>query len=146
VIVLTVPEEVSEACTHNRTTHAVTQGTPADLEGFAVGFSLTERIMRHQEKLGEIEIVSVEEGIGLRLWLFDVSRRRRWPNASIVPYCWLAAAITNWHSSIKMRNDAAVLLSIGLSAARSRGRLRAVRRLKLSTSRRPPRPQLEYHR
>ena len=52
-----VPEEVPVALVYDGTTHAVMMATPADLEDFAVGFSLTEGIIASLADIGELEIV-----------------------------------------------------------------------------------------
>jgi FdhD protein len=79
----TVAEEMPIALTYGRTTYAVMMATPADLEDFAVGFSLTEGVIQAPEEIIELEVVAHERGIELRMTLVDdrdvalMNRRRR---------------------------------------------------------------------
>ena len=78
-----VPEETPIALTYDRTTYAVMMATPADIEDFAAGFSLTERIIESVGEIAELEVVSVPQGIEARMNLSTdrdaelISRRRR---------------------------------------------------------------------
>jgi FdhD protein len=79
----TLAEEVAVAFSYDGATHAVLMATPDDLEDFAVGFSLNEGIISTAEEMEELEVVSVADGIVLRMWLTGASsdafsaRRRR---------------------------------------------------------------------
>ena len=73
-----VAEETAVAITYNRTTHAVMMATPADLEDFAVGFSLAEGVVEHASEIEEIEIVASpdRDGVEARLWIADERAER----------------------------------------------------------------------
>jgi FdhD protein len=62
-----VAEEVPVAFEFNRMSYAVMLATPADLDDFALGFSLTEGIVDSPEDFHNIEIVPESQGIILRL-------------------------------------------------------------------------------
>jgi FdhD protein len=64
-----VAEEVPLALTYDGATYAVMMGSPADLEDFAYGFSLTEGIVAHPNEIEAFEVAPGADGIDLRLWL-----------------------------------------------------------------------------
>lgn len=64
-----IAEESAIALTYNGSTHAVMMGTPADLEDFGVGFSLTEGIIARASEIASIELISNELGMEVRMWL-----------------------------------------------------------------------------
>ncbi|MFB9947855.1 formate dehydrogenase accessory sulfurtransferase FdhD [Rhizobium puerariae] len=76
-----VPEEVPIAFSYGGSTHAVMMGTPADLEDFAVGFSLTEGIISSMAEIEEIAVVDEGRGLDVQVTLAedkeDALRARR---------------------------------------------------------------------
>ncbi|ASW07881.1 formate dehydrogenase accessory sulfurtransferase FdhD [Rhizobium sp. 11515TR] len=66
-----VPEEVPIAFSYGGTSHAVMMGTPADIEDFAVGFSLTEGIITDMGEIAAIEPIEDEQGIDVQISLVD---------------------------------------------------------------------------
>ena len=62
-----VAEEVPVALEYNGISHAVMMASPADLEDFALGFSLTEGILQDRSELFDCDIVMAEEGIQVQM-------------------------------------------------------------------------------
>jgi FdhD protein len=77
-----IPEETAIALTYNGGTSAVMMGTPQDLRDFAVGFSLSEGVVQSPDDILSLDIVELDDGIELRMWLAPskaelVNERRR---------------------------------------------------------------------
>lgn len=72
----TVPEEVPVALSYAGTTHAVMMASPADLEDFAFGFSLTEGIVSSTDEIEVVEVEDLGAGIDVRIRLKDEANRR----------------------------------------------------------------------
>jgi FdhD protein len=63
----TLPVEMPIAVEYNGIGYAVMMATPVDLEDFAVGFSLSERIVRHAADVLEVNAHETPQGIVLRI-------------------------------------------------------------------------------
>ena len=77
-----VAEEVPIALEYNGVSHAVMFATPADLEDFALGFSLTEGILRERSELYDLEIRGDGKGVTVAMRIatarfVELKRHRR---------------------------------------------------------------------
>jgi FdhD protein len=77
-----IAAEVPIALTYNRVSHVVMMGTPADLEDFALGFSITEGLIGSPADLTGIRILPRQGGIELAMaiapeWFDRLATQRR---------------------------------------------------------------------
>lgn len=73
-----VPEETPIAFSYEGLSYAVMMATPTDLADFAIGFSLTEGIIKSACDIESLEIVPTEGGILLRMSLTKNLAARFW--------------------------------------------------------------------
>lgn len=79
-----IPEETPIAFVYNRRNYAVMLASPTNMIDFALGFSLSERIIHTQDDIKSLEIRHTDKGIELhfkisakRIAAFDIRARRR---------------------------------------------------------------------
>lgn len=66
-----LPEETAVAMVYDGTTHAVMMATPADIEDFAAGFSLTEGIVAGIHQIASCDVIAHPKGIEAQMWLAE---------------------------------------------------------------------------
>ena len=71
-----LPEETPVALVYQVTTQAVMMATPADLDDFAVGFSLSEGNVDAVSEIESLEILLHDGGIEARMWLSAAKAER----------------------------------------------------------------------
>ena len=79
-----IPTEVPIAFVYNRRNYAMMMGTPDSLTDFAVGFSLTEEVVRDETEIKSLDIHQSTKGVDLRFKIsgealerLDITQRRR---------------------------------------------------------------------
>lgn len=71
-----VPEETPVALSYAGTTHAVMMASPADLEDFALGFSITEGIIASPQEIESVTVEQLEIGVDIQIRLKDTANTR----------------------------------------------------------------------
>ena len=97
-----VPEETPTAFIYNRRNYAVMLATPLDLVDYAVGFSLTEKVIDDVADIVDLTIAYSDQGVDLRLRISDeclarldlVQRRRNMPGNAGCGVCGVENADT----------------------------------------------------
>jgi FdhD protein len=62
-------EETAIALSYNGTTQAVMMATPADLEDFGLGFSLSEGLVEAAGEIESLEVIAHDLGLEIAMWL-----------------------------------------------------------------------------
>lgn len=81
-VIRELPEETAVAMVYNGSTQAVMMATPADLEDFGFGFSLTEGIVECPDQIASCQVIAHPKGLEIQMWLAEdraeaIAARRR---------------------------------------------------------------------
>jgi FdhD protein len=66
-----VAEEKAIALTYGGSSYAVMMATPADLEDFGAGFSITEGIIERADEIRSLDLIESDLGVEIRMWLAE---------------------------------------------------------------------------
>jgi FdhD protein len=72
-----IAEEVPVAVVYNAQAHAVMMATPADLEDFATGFTISEGIAHSLDEIRDVQVVRHAQGIELQIQITAAAAERR---------------------------------------------------------------------
>lgn len=88
-----IAAEVPVSLCYNGVAHAIMMASPSDLEDFALGFSLSERILEGKADLEDLEVQEVERGYLIDMRVTEAanarvaSRRRNLPGQTSCGIC-----------------------------------------------------------
>src|ERR1700682_2023853 len=71
-----IPEETAIALTYNGGTYAVIVRAPKNRREFGVGFSLSEGVVQSADEIEQLDVVDLDDGIELRMWLAQTKADR----------------------------------------------------------------------
>jgi FdhD protein len=106
-----IPEESAVAVTYDGGTYAVIMTTPRDLEDFAVGFSLSEGVITSSAEIDSLDIVRLDDGVELRMWLSKASadrleeRRRRIAGPTGCGLCGIESIAEAMRPTVTIKHD-----------------------------------------
>jgi FdhD protein len=106
-------EETAVAFVYGGSTEAVMMATPADLEDFAIGFSITEGLIERPDQITDLSVIHGPNGIELRMWLASNrdaayrGRRRRMAGPTGCGLCGIESLAQAVRPAVRLRHGGA---------------------------------------